>query len=232
MDTLIGFDSAWTNNAKAPGAICAIQRHATGDSTFYPPKLTSFEGALQFISEIESDAGITLIALDQPTIVSNSQGKRPVESAVSPLMGWIGGAVQPSNRSRLGMFCDASPIWPFLSQLQALEEPEKARVANKGRYLIEVFPALAMPSLDETFFGRLKAPKYNPERKISRSRIGVKCAKFYICYSLISIRKKRASGAQMLLSLIAHAKLFKISLMQWCASTSRCTGAFMNVQPP
>ena len=30
---------------------------------------------------------------------------------------------------------------------------------------MEVFPALALPSMDPNFFGRLSAPKYNPKRK-------------------------------------------------------------------
>ncbi len=165
MDTYVGFDSAWTDNAKAPGAICAIQIEPSGSSVFYPPQLVSFSGALDFTFGVQSSNGVTLIALDQPTRVPNIYGKRPVEGAASPLMGWLGGAIQPSNRERKGMFCDASPIWPFLTELQAVEKPEEARAARTGRYLIEVFPALALPSLSEEFFGRLRAPKYNPGRK-------------------------------------------------------------------
>lgn len=63
------------------------------------------------------------------------------------------------------MFCEASPIWGFLAALNAKQIPEQARTAKDGLYLMEVFPALALVSLDDTFFGRLKAPKYNPERK-------------------------------------------------------------------
>ena len=35
----------------------------------------------------------------------------------------------------------------------------------KGLYVIEVFPAIALASLDTRFFGRLRAPRYNPDRK-------------------------------------------------------------------
>ena len=62
------------------------------------------------------------------------------------------------------MFCDASPIWRFLSAVEAKESPEQARTAASGLYLMEVFPALALPSLDTGFFGRLSAPRYNPGR--------------------------------------------------------------------
>ena len=63
------------------------------------------------------------------------------------------------------MFCDASPIWGFLGALGAVEDPERARSASDGLYLMEVFPALALASLG--FFGRLAAPRYNPGRKIT-----------------------------------------------------------------
>jgi putative transposase len=42
---------------------------------------------------------------------------------------WLGGGVQPSNRGRLGMFCDASPIWRFLTARGAEDNPERARIA-------------------------------------------------------------------------------------------------------
>jgi len=63
------------------------------------------------------------------------------------------------------MFCDASPIWHFLAALGAEQMPEAARVADSGLYLMEVFPALALASMDGKFFGRRRAPKYNPDRR-------------------------------------------------------------------
>ena len=35
------------------------------------------------------------------------------------------------------MFCDASPIWPFLQSLAAIEDPETSRTAQVGVYAIE-----------------------------------------------------------------------------------------------
>ncbi len=163
MDIYVGFDSAWTDNQAAPGAICAVgiaEGHAV---RFHTPRLVSFAEALSFIREIRSDTGITLLALDQPTVVPNGTSLRPVERVAASLISWLGGGVQPSNRGRLGMFCDASPIWPFLDALGAVENPELARVAETGLYLMEVFPALALASLG--FFGRLAAPRYNPVRR-------------------------------------------------------------------
>jgi hypothetical protein len=63
------------------------------------------------------------------------------------------------------MFCDASPIWTFLEALEATEDPEQARTAIEGQYIIEVFPALALASLAPACCGRLKQLRYNPGRK-------------------------------------------------------------------
>lgn len=63
------------------------------------------------------------------------------------------------------MFCKDAPIWPFLERLGAAERPEEARTAPSGLHLIEVFPALALPSISPDFFGRLAAPRYNPKNR-------------------------------------------------------------------
>jgi predicted RNase H-like nuclease len=165
MDVYIGFDSAWTDNPRAPGAICAVGIENCQSARFDAPQLVSFDQALTFIEKTRSKTGATLIALDQPTVVPNLTSMRPVERVAASLISWLGGGVQPSNRGRLGMFCDASPIWRFLTALGAEEHPERARIAADGLYLMEVFPALALASLGKGFFGRLKAPRYNPDRK-------------------------------------------------------------------
>jgi predicted RNase H-like nuclease len=163
MDVYIGFDSAWTNSRKAPGAICAVCIDEGNAVGFHPPRLVSFTEALAFIEEVRSDSGVTLIALDQPTVVPNMTGMRPVERVAASLISWLGGGVQPANRGRLGMFCNAAPIWRFLDEVRALEDPDLARTAENGLYLMEVFPALALASMG--FFGRLARPRYNPARR-------------------------------------------------------------------
>jgi predicted RNase H-like nuclease len=47
--------------------------------------------------------------------------------------------------------------------LGAVQDPNSARIAGTGLYLMEVFPALALASLG--FFGPKAAPHYNPGRK-------------------------------------------------------------------
>ena len=165
--TFVGFNSAWTDNPKAPGAIATLA--LSGETAeFKLPRLVTFAQALEVIADVDRASDCTLVALDQPTIVVNTTSMRPVERVAASTISWLGGGVQPSNRGRLGMFCDASPIWQFLAALNASEDPPLARTAIDGIHLIEVFPALALPSLDAGFFGRGLAPRYNPSRRTFR----------------------------------------------------------------
>jgi predicted RNase H-like nuclease len=75
--------------------------------------------------------------------------------------GW---GVQPADQGP-PMFPPDAPIWRFLGKLDAMDDPEQARKADQGFYLMEVFPALALPSIEPIFFGRLKGPRYNPARR-------------------------------------------------------------------
>lgn len=121
--TFIGFDSAWADNPKAPGAICSISFNGSTFTGFLPPRLVGFAGASEFIRSAPPGEGPTVLALDQPTIVPNATGMRPVEKVVATLVSWIGGGVQPANRGRRGMFDDGAPVWRFLSDLGPSRTP-------------------------------------------------------------------------------------------------------------
>jgi len=162
---IFGFDSAWTDSPKAPGAICAIAFDENGNADFKMPCLVSFAQAIDFIEAKRHSYAFSLVALDQPTVVPNMTGIRPVERVAASLVSFVGGGVQPANRGKRGMFCDDSPIWQFLSALGATEAPEESRSAITGHYLVEVFPALALPGLHPPFAKRLGAPKYNPKNR-------------------------------------------------------------------
>jgi len=162
---IFGFDSAWTDAAKAPGAICAIAFDERGQVEFHEPRLVSFADARAFIASLRQDFSVSLVALDQPTVVPNSAGSRPVDKVAGSLVSFVGGGVQPANRSKIGMFCDDSPVWSFLSDLNATQDPIEARTAPAGHFLIEVFPALALPAFEDAFSQRLRAPKYNPQNR-------------------------------------------------------------------
>lgn len=88
-----------------------------------------------------------------------------IDRIAGALISWLGGGVQPANRSKIGMFDDAAPIWKFKEALGAIEDPEAARAALEGLYIMEVFPALALAGLNNAFCDRLKGPRYNPERR-------------------------------------------------------------------
>jgi len=166
---VIGFDSAWTDREERKGAICSIDMGADGSKTFTKPKLSSFGDAVGFIKDKSARCRICFVAIDQPTIVPNHSGMRPVERVAAALIGYIGGGVQPANRSKIRMFDDSAPIWRFLDQLKtqlnAIESPLHSRNCQTGLHIVEVFPALALPAFDDAFYGQKKAPKYNPKNK-------------------------------------------------------------------
>jgi predicted RNase H-like nuclease len=166
--TFVGFDSAWTDNPTSPGAICSIDYDGRQFSGFKEPILARFSQALVFIRGVDGPGGLTLVAIDQPTIVSNQSSMRPAERVAASAISWLGGGVQPANRARVGMFDDGAPIWSFLRDLNATEDPELARSAQVGLHIMEVFPALALPAFHDDFCGRLRAPRYNPARRTFR----------------------------------------------------------------
>ena len=160
----VGFDSAWADNPKIPGGICAARFDGARFTSFEPPRLVGFDAARAFVEAQGNDLAC-LIAIDQPTIVRNATGMRPVERFAARFVSWSGGGVQPANTGKATMFGDNAPITQFLRSFDHIEDPAVSRTATTGRHIIEVFPALALPALDETFYGRLRGARYNPARK-------------------------------------------------------------------
>ena len=162
-DTIIfGFDSAWAD--KIPGAICALSFDTCGRASFEPPAQASFKKALEFINT-GNDFARVVVALDQPTIVPNATGMRPAERVAASLLSYTGGGVQPAYRccNKAKMFGDGAPIWKFKKALAADDDPQRARSRHSGLFLVEVFPALALPGLYAPFACPRGAPKYNPK---------------------------------------------------------------------
>ncbi len=156
---IYGFDSAWTDNPKQPGSISALMGN-NQNWVFHAPRLARFDEALAFI--FAHPAQKQIIALDQPTIVNNASGIRPVERIAGSIVNKLGGGVQPANQGRANMFDAAAPVWRFIQVLQAIQNPFTARSEAQGRFLIEVFPALAIPSMVPNIWKRGRAAKYNP----------------------------------------------------------------------
>jgi predicted RNase H-like nuclease len=165
--TFIGFDSAWADNPKAPGAICIAVFDGARFTSFTEPCLVGFDAAAALIRAIPANGPI-IVAIDQPTIVRNPTGMRAAERVAASVISWAGGGVQPANRGRIGMFDDGAPIWRFLRAIEAIDDPMRARTATSGVYIMESFPALALISFDARFFGRRLGPRYNPARKTFR----------------------------------------------------------------
>ena len=163
-EVLIGFDSAWTDSLKNPGAIAAYVLEGGQQVFFHEPRLATFGAALRFIEQVTVKAEFVLIAIDQPTVVPNHDGCRPVDRVASSLVSRLGGGVQPARRGGRGaaIFGDSAPIWSFLANVNAMQSPLEARAAPSGRYIMEVFPALALPAIVPTIWERCRAAKYNP----------------------------------------------------------------------
>jgi predicted RNase H-like nuclease len=131
------------------------------------PQVADFSAATDQIVawQEQCQAAATVIMLDQPTIVVNAAGQRPVENLVSGPVSRRYGGVQPSNTSRSDMFGEAAPVWPFLEFFGGAADPTEPLVGTK---VFETYPVLTMIAFDWVRpdvrpTGRL--PKYNPERR-------------------------------------------------------------------
>ena len=159
-EVFVGFDSAWGN--KIPGGIVWAMFVDGRVDRVSEPQPASFDEAAAVINDLRSNSDYVLIALDQPTIVPNESGSRPVDRVAGSLLSRIGGAAQPANRSKSKLFGAEAPVWNFLKRIKARENPPAAREEAQGVYLIEVFPALALPTLAPSIWARRAAAKYNP----------------------------------------------------------------------
>jgi len=163
---LVGFDSAWTpTNA---GAIVGVLRRTDGSyrELGMPETVTYGDAARTLLRwQAEESPRTTIVLLDQPTIVRNSSGQRPVENIVASPVSLRFGGVQPANTSKHEMFGVEAPVWGFLSSFGGVPDPLQA---GTGTRVLETYPVLAMIALDWTLpHGRAtgRLPKYNPERR-------------------------------------------------------------------
>ena len=120
-EAFIGFDSAWAG--KVPGGIVWATFEDQHLAAFAEPRLAGFNDAAQIIETLRSECDYVLVAVDQPTVVPNETGSRPVDGVARGLISKLGSGVQPANRSKLAMFGSNAPIWRFLERLGASENP-------------------------------------------------------------------------------------------------------------
>jgi predicted RNase H-like nuclease len=163
---LVGFDSAWTptNSGALVGAIRLNDVTLQGLGT---PQIVDFREAEVVI--LKWQAGhvptATIVLLDQPTIVTDAAGQRPVENIVGSPVSLRYGGMKPANTAREEMFGKKAPVWPFLTRFGGPADPLEP---ISDTCVFETYPVLAMIALgwmllDPRVAGRL--PKYNPERK-------------------------------------------------------------------
>lgn len=168
---LVGFDSAWT--AANRGAVVGLIRHDHGG--FLPlglPFVANFDTAKQTIISWQTEHNFerTIVLIDQPIIVKNAKGQRPVEHLVSSLVSRRYGGMQPANTARRGMFDDGAPIWEFLDHFGG---PADILTYSKHTEIFETYPVLTIMARGWILSddhkphprpsGRL--PKYNPARR-------------------------------------------------------------------
>ena len=163
---LVGFDSAWTPTNS--GALVGVLHF--DDGTFQglgAPRIVDFREAEAVILNWQAKRAptATIILLDQPTIVMNAAGQRPVENIVGSPVSLRYGGMQPANTAREEMFGKEAPLWTFLTRFGDPADPLEP-IADTC--VFETYPVLAMIALgwmlpDSRPAGRL--PKYNPVRK-------------------------------------------------------------------
>lgn len=163
---LVGFDSAWTPTNS--GALVGVIHFE--DGTLYglgAPQTVDYREAEVVILKWQAEQipTATIVLLDQPTIVKNASGQRPVENIVGSPVSLRYGGMQPANTAREEMFGKEAPVWPFLTRFGGPADPLEPVADTR---VFETYPVLAMIALgwilpDSRAAGRL--PKYNPERK-------------------------------------------------------------------
>ncbi len=170
---LIGFDSAWTI-ANRGGLTIAVLNPRNNETLLSPINCTFDEarGQIEKVFVKQKDCRRVILAIDQPLIVINDAGRRPVDDVASRIVGRFGSAVQPANLGRSEMFGPTSPIHQFLNDIQNFAKDQKLaftldpRSAGfEGICVVEVYPVLATLALFPALIERGEVARYNPQRR-------------------------------------------------------------------
>lgn len=164
---VVGFDSAWSesNDGAIVGALLTDSRIAL---PLESPQPADFQRAADLIArwQIEHRPRSTVVLIDQPTVVKNSKGQRPVEQIVCPAIGLRRSAMQPAHTDKEYLFGPDAPVWSFLERFGGVADPFGAL---ESVCVFETYPALVLAALGwmrpdpQRLSGRL--PKYNPRNK-------------------------------------------------------------------
>lgn len=97
-EAFIGFDSAW--GGKKLGSIAWASFSNRRLKRCCLPKPAKFDEAVCVYNKLRACHEFLLIGMDQPTIIENNSGMRPVEKVVGSLIGRLKSGVQPANRKK------------------------------------------------------------------------------------------------------------------------------------
>ena len=132
---LVGFDSAWTPTNS--GALVGVLQLAEGEfRELGPRQIVNYREAEEVIAKWKIDLAptVTFVLLDQPTIVKNAQGQRPVENLVGSPVSLRYGGMQLANTARIEMFGEEAPIWRFLNRFGGAADPlGRTRIRESSR---------------------------------------------------------------------------------------------------
>ena len=90
---IVGFDSAWSSKPNAAGGICVLKYSKRRFKLNLSPEIAGFDRASEIIKGLDDVRSKTIVMIDQPTIVPNDFGMRPVEKFVASVISFIGGGV-------------------------------------------------------------------------------------------------------------------------------------------
>ena len=142
---LVGFDSAWTptNSGALVGALHFDNGTFHGLGT---PQIVDYRAAEDVILKWQTEQAptATVVLLDQPTIVTNTAGQRPVENIVGSPISLRYGGMQPANTAREEMFGKQAPVWPFLARFGGPADPLEP-ISNTR--VFETYPVLTIIAL-------------------------------------------------------------------------------------
>jgi predicted RNase H-like nuclease len=207
-----GFDTAWSpRNKGAIASICSVGKLLK----LIEPEPADFLDGLEVLKTHRKNSSLHIVAIDQPLIVANLCGMRPVDRMLLNVMRKMGGAICPVN-ARHPLFGQDAPIKRFLQALGYTNNPIELVRRTSGNYVIEVYPVAAMPWLLPEVYNRQFLPKYNPRRKFSiedwrmvcraiavkGSRLGISGV-YEFCSYMANLDRPRKSDQDMVDAVVA-----------------------------
>ena len=180
-EAFVGFDSAWGGH-RAGAIAWAIFQDEVPENT-PPPSLVGFADAAEIIEDLQRECDDVLVAIDQPIIVPNDLGERPVDTVADAFMQQLNSTALKANRTEpqvnIYLHGDEGPVWKFMRKIGPCEyfgrpdchdmrtfvDFEAAQIPSRNTRVIEVYPALALAGLNPIFTDRRSAARYDPENR-------------------------------------------------------------------